>query len=98
MDPCVWILFASSPVKSVSPVDMPTKLKTAVADFSVSLVPEIRMDRWERQKMFKVCWESMLMIWLVVEILLFRNLCNVFGLNLILEPGIKVDFDFVVKN
>ena len=48
--------------------------------------------------MLKVCWESMLMIWLVVEILLVRKLCNCFGLNLNLELGIKVDFDFVVGN
>ena len=46
MDNCVWILPASSPVKGVSPVDVPTKLKAAVADSSVSPVPEIRMDRW----------------------------------------------------
>ena len=50
MDPCVWILPVSSPAKHVSPVDVPTKLKTAVADFSVSLVPENRMDRWKRQR------------------------------------------------
>ena len=41
----------------------------------------------------KVCWESMLEIWLVVEILSFRKLCNGFGLNLNVEPGSKVDFD-----
>ena len=46
-----------------------------------------------------VCWESMLAICLVVEILLFRELCNDgFGLNLNLEPGSKVDFDFVVES
>ena len=50
MDPCVWILPASSPVKHVSPVDVPTKLKTAFADSSVSLVPETHMDRWKRQR------------------------------------------------
>ena len=38
------------------------------------------------------------MIWLVVEILLFRKLCNGFGLNLNLEPGNKVDFDFVLES
>ena len=48
--------------------------------------------------MFKECWESMLMIWLVVEISLFRELCNDFGRSLSLEPGIKVDFDFAVEN
>ena len=37
-------------VKNVSPVDVQTKLKAAVADSSVSRVPEIRMDRWERQR------------------------------------------------
>ena len=41
MDPCVWILPACSPAKHVSPVDVPTKLKTAVADSSVSPVPEM---------------------------------------------------------
>ena len=46
--------------------------------------------------MSKVCWESMLAIWLVVEILQFRKLCNGFGLNLKLEPWNKVDF--VVEN
>ena len=38
------------PVKSVSPVDVPTKLRTAVANSSVSPVPEIRTDRWKRQR------------------------------------------------
>ena len=32
MDPCVWILPGPSPVKSASPVDVPTKLRTAVAE------------------------------------------------------------------
>ena len=50
MDLCVWILPASSPVKHVSPVDVPTKLKAAVADSSVSPVPEIHMDRWKRRR------------------------------------------------
>ena len=50
MDPCVWILFASSPLKGVVPVDVPTKLKAAIADSSVSPVPEIRLDRWKRQR------------------------------------------------
>ena len=50
MDPCVWILPASSPVKHVSPVDVPTKLKAAIADSSVSLVPETHMDSWKRQR------------------------------------------------
>ena len=38
------------------------------------------------------------MIWLVEEILLFRKLFNGFGQNLNLEPGSKVDFDFVVES
>ena len=50
MDPCVWILPAPSPVKSVSSVDVPTKLRTAVADPSVPIVPEIRTDRGTRQR------------------------------------------------
>ena len=48
--------------------------------------------------MSQVCVESMLTIWLVAEILSFRKLFNGFGLNLNLEPGNKVDFDFVVEN
>ena len=38
MDPCVWIL------------PVPTKLKAAVAESSVLPVPEIRMDRWKRER------------------------------------------------
>ena len=45
-----WILPTSSPLNGVSPVDVPTKLKTDVANSSVSPVPEIRMDRWKRQR------------------------------------------------
>ena len=45
MDPCVWILNAPSPVESVSTVEVPTELRTAVADSSVSPVPEIPTDR-----------------------------------------------------
>ena len=37
------------------------------------------------------------MIWSVVEISRFRQLCSGFGLSLSLEPGTKVDFDFVVE-
>ena len=47
MDPCVWILPACSPAKHVFPVNVPTKLKTAVADSSLSPVPETQMDRWK---------------------------------------------------
>ena len=36
----------------------------------------------------------MLTIWLVVEILSLRKLCNGFGLNLNLEPGNKSRFRF----
>ena len=50
MDPCVWILPASSPVEHVSLVDVPTKFKKDVADSSVSPVPETHMDRWKRQR------------------------------------------------
>ena len=50
MDLHVWMLPAPSPVKSVSPVDVPTKLRASVADSSVSPVPEIRTDRWKRQR------------------------------------------------
>ena len=38
------------PVKSISLGCVPTILRTAVADFSVSPVPEIRTDRWKRKK------------------------------------------------
>ena len=47
MDPCVWIL---PPVKHVSPVDVPTKLKAAVVDSSVLPVLETQMDRWTTEK------------------------------------------------
>ena len=50
MDSCVWILPASSPAKHVSPVNVPTNLKTAVADSFVSPVPETQMDRWTRKR------------------------------------------------
>ena len=50
MDPCVWILPASSPVKHVSSVDVPTKLNAAIADSSVSPVLETHIDRWKRQR------------------------------------------------
>ena len=50
MDPCVWILLASSLVTGISPVDVPTKLKAAVSDSSVSPVPEFRVNRWNRQR------------------------------------------------
>ena len=61
MDPCIWILPAASPVKGVAPVDVPTKLKAAVvdssvspvADSSVSHVPEIRKVCWKRQSNFQ---------------------------------------------
>ena len=49
LDQCVWILTASNPAKHVSPVDVPTNLKTAIADSSVSPVPETQTDRWKRQ-------------------------------------------------
>ena len=58
MDPCIWTLSAASPVKGAAPVDVPTKLKAAVVDSSVSPVadssvshgPEIRKVRWKRQR------------------------------------------------
>ena len=66
VDPYIWILPAASPVKGVAPVDVPTKLKAAVvdssvspvtdssvspaADSSVSHVPESRKVRWKRQR------------------------------------------------
>ena len=46
MEPCA----ASGRVKHVLPVDVPTKLKAAVADSSVSPVPETHMNRWKRQR------------------------------------------------
>ena len=65
MDPCVWILQALGPVKSVSSVDVATKARTAVAD----------------REMFKECCECVLMIWLVVDTSLFRKLRSCFGLS-----------------
>ena len=50
MDPCVCILLVPSPVKRFSSVDVPTKLRTAVADSSVSPATEIPMDRWKRER------------------------------------------------
>ena len=50
MDPCVSILPANNPVKSVCSVDVPTNLRTAVSDSFVSPVPEIRTGRWQRQR------------------------------------------------
>ena len=64
MNFCVRILPTSSLMKHVSPVDVPTKLKAAVADSSVCGGGD----------------------------LIFRKLCNGFGLNLKLERGNKVDF------
>ena len=43
--------------------------------------------------MFKVRWESMFMIWLVADILLFRKLCNGFGLTLNLERELSQECD-----
>ena len=55
-----WFCFiANGPVCLDSPcaqscekclVEVPTKLRTAVADSSVSPVPEIRTDRWKRHR------------------------------------------------
>ena len=50
MDPCVWMLPALSPVKSAHLGCVPTTLRTTVADSSVSPVPEIRTDRWKRER------------------------------------------------
>ena len=49
------------------------------------------------REMFKGCWVCMSMIWLVDETPRFRNPCSGFGLNLNLEPGIQVDFEFAVQ-
>ena len=81
MDPSVWILPASSPAKHVPLVDVPTKLKAAVADSLCHLFVKLTCAAGNDREMSKVCWESMLTIWLVVEILSFRKLCNGFGLN-----------------
>ena len=50
MDSCVWILHVPSSVKRVSSVDVPSKLRTAVVDSSVSPATENRMDRWKQQR------------------------------------------------
>ena len=98
VDPCVWILPTPSPVKNVSSVDVPTKFRTAVLIPPCHLLVEFESIIGNDREVFKACWEYMLMIWLVVEISLFRQLCDGFGLSLSLEPGITVDFDFVVEN
>ena len=98
MDPCVWILPASSPVKGVSPVDVPTKLKADVADSCVSPVHEIGMDRWKRQRNVQGVLGVHVDDLVGGGNLAFWKLCNGSGLNLNLEPGIKVDSDFVVEN
>ena len=76
-------------MKSVFSVDMPTKLRTAVDDSSVSPVLEMRTDRCTRQRNVQGVW---------VEISLFRKLRNGFGLSFSLEPGIKVVFVFAIEN
>ena len=69
------------------------------ADSSVSHVPEIRKARWKRQRnvlgVLGVHVDDFGWWW---GILLFKKLFNGFGQNLNLEPGSKVDFDFVVES
>ena len=74
MDPCVWILPAPSPVKSVSSVDVPINLRSDVADASVSLPTEIRMDCGKRQRHV----QGVLGVHVdeLVGISLFRKLCE----------------------
>ena len=98
MDPCVWILPASSPVKHVSPVDVPTKLKAAVVDSSVLLVLETQMDRWKRQRNVQGVLGVHVDDLVGGGNLAFQKAVQWLGLNLNLEPGNKVDFDFVVEN
>ena len=106
MDPCIWILPAASPVKGVAPVDVPTKLKAAVvdssvspvADSSVSHVPEIRKVRWKRQSNVQG------VLGVHVDDLVgggnvaFQKAVQWLRTELDLEPGSKVDFDFVVES
>ena len=87
-DPCVWILPAPSPVKSVSSVDVRTKLGSALAESSVSPVPETRTDRWKRQRNVQG------LLGLTFRKAVQRGL----GVSLSLEPGSKVDCDFAVEN
>ena len=47
---CVWIIPMPKSVKNVSSVDVPTILKTAAADSSVTPETEVRMDHWKRQR------------------------------------------------
>ena len=51
MDPCVWILPASSPVKHVSSCRCANQVESSQLPIpSVSPVPETHMDRWKRQR------------------------------------------------
>ena len=76
---------------------LPTPLSPA-ADSSVSHVPEIRKVRWKRQR------NVLGVLGVHVDNLVgggnlaFKKLFNGFGQNLNLEPGSKVDFDFVVES
>ena len=92
MDPCALILPVSSPVKPVS------KLKAAVVDFSGLPVLVTQMDRWKRQRSVQGVLGVHVGDLVGGGNFSFRKLCNGFGLNLNLEPGNKVDFDFVVEN
>ena len=93
MDPCVWILPAPSSGETCSSCRCANQVEN-----SRHLLLKLRWTAGNDRGMSKVCWESMLMICLVGEISLFRKLCNGFGLNLNLELGSKVDFDFVAES
>ena len=69
------------PVKGVSLVDVPTKLKAAVADSSVSPVPEIQMDCWKRQRNVHGVLGVHVGELVGGGNIAFRKLCNGFGLN-----------------
>ena len=84
---------------SVSSVDVPTKLKPAFADSSVSPATEIRMDRWKRQRNHEgVLGVNVDDLVGGGNLTFFRKLCNGFGLSLSWDSGIKTDFDFVVES
>ena len=50
------------------------------------------------REMFKVCWESMLMIWLVVGILLFKKAVQWLRTELEFGTWEQSRFDFVVES
>ena len=89
MDPRVWIFPAPSPVKHASPVVVPTKLRTTVADSSVSTVPEIPARRWKRQRNVQAVLGLQVGDLVGGGSLTFEKAVQWLGLSLSLEPSIS---------